>query len=172
MSYLMFAARKLQLIREMNSKNYELTLIMEQHKDATRKVADFQEAQNAAKNQVNVWTAQYQGMGQRAAVAQLQSQYDLNNMDQQQRATLWNEAIRQGTLAGNQLAASVSSITENIMSAQNKAQLAKLNAQANTLELRQQHLQSELKVLEQEKGNLDKAEAEAVKTITPQFGLA
>ena len=175
MAFIMFAARKLQVIRELNSKNYELTLITEQHKEATRKVADAQEAQNAAKNQVNIFTSQLQGLGQNAAMAVMAGQIKNGQVtvgNQQEQMQAYQVALQQGSLAGNQLAQAVTSITESIFSAQNKAELARLTAQANTLELRQHHLQSELKVLQEEKGNMEKAEAESVKSLTPQFGLA
>ena len=42
MSFLLFASRKIQIRRELNTKNYELDLITQKYNEATKAVADFQ----------------------------------------------------------------------------------------------------------------------------------
>ena len=39
MSFLLFASRKIQIRRELNTKNYELDLITQKYNEATKKVA-------------------------------------------------------------------------------------------------------------------------------------
>ena len=176
MSFLMFAARKIQIKRLMNSKNYELTLITEQANQAAQKVANAQEAQTAAKNQVSVFTSQLQSQGQYAALAALKAQKgidasDMKSLSQEQLAFV-SEAMQKGTQAGNQLATAITSITDSIFSAQNKAELSRLQAQQQTLDMRKESLQTQLKSLQGEYQQCESAESESAKSLAPKFGLA
>ena len=49
MSFLLFASRKIQIRRELNTKNYELDLITQKYNEATKKVAEFQQNISNAK---------------------------------------------------------------------------------------------------------------------------
>ena len=172
MSFLMFAARKIQIKREMNSKNYELTLITAAANDAAKRVADAQEAQTAAKNQVSLFTSQLQGMGQNASMAQLANSGILNGKTDQQQYQAYAIALQMGSQAGNQLASAITSITDSIFSAQNKAELTRLQAQQQTLDMRKESLQTQLNSLQGEYQACADGEKQAAKSLAPQFGLA
>ena len=176
MSFLMFAARKIQIKRLMNSKNYELTLITEQANQAAQKVANAQEAQTAAKNQVSVFTSRLQSQGQYAALEALKAQKGIDSSDMkklsQDELSMVSVAMQQGTQAGNQLATAITSITDSIFSAQNKAELSRLQAQQQTLDMRKESLQTQLKSLQGEYQQCESAESESAKSLAPKFGLA
>lgn len=174
MSFLMFAARKIQIRRLMNSKNYELTLITEQANEAARKVANAQEAQTAAKNQVSVFTSQLQSAAQYQALAALKNQtgIDANAMNAQSDLSAVQAALQQGTQAGAQLATAITSITDSIFSAQNKAELSRLQAQQQTLDMRKESLETQLKSLQGEYQQCESAESESAKSLAPKFGIA
>ncbi len=174
MSFLMFAARKIQIRRLMNSKNYELTLITEQANEAARKVANAQEAQTAAKNQVSVFTSQLQSAAQYQALAALKNQtgIDANAMNAQSDLSAVQAALQQGTQAGSQLATAITSITDSIFSAQNKAELSRLQAQQQTLDMRKESLETQLKSLQGEYQQCESAESESAKSLAPKFGIA
>ena len=55
MGLLLFAARKIQLKREINNKNYELTQINDQIKDALTRTNAKQEELNRLKHNVSVF---------------------------------------------------------------------------------------------------------------------
>ena len=173
MSFLMFAARKIQIKRLMNSKNYELTLITEQANQAAQKVANAQEAQTAAKNQVSVFTSQLQSQAQYQALAALKNQtgIDASQMSSDNMAAI-QAAVQQGSQAGAQLATAITSITDSIFSAQNKAELSRLQAQQQTLDMRKESLQTQLKSLQGEYQQCESAESESAKSLAPKFGLA
>ncbi len=173
MSFLMFAARKIQIKRLVNAKNYELTLITEAANEAARKVADAQEAQTAAKNQVSVFTSQLQSVAQNQALLALKNQtgIDANSINANNMSAV-QTALQQGTQAGAALASAVTSITDSIFSAQNKAELARLQAQQQTLDMRKESLQTQLKSLQNEYQSCESAESESAKSLAPKFGLA
>ena len=178
MSFLMFAARKIQIKRLMNSKNYELTLITEQANEAARKVANAQEAQTAAKNQVSVFTSQLQQSAQFQALAALKNQTGIDangmnsgNMSQSDLAAI-QKALMEGSQAGSQLATAITSITDSIFSEQNKAELSRLQAQQQTLDMRKETLQTQLKSLQGEYQVCESAESESAKSLAPKFGIA
>ena len=173
MSFLMFAARKLQIKREMNAKNYELQLITQAATDATNKVAQAKEAQAAAKNQVSIFTSQLQGAGQNAALAALTAQTGIDtssvNADNIQAI---NAALSQGSQAGNALASAITTMTNSIFSAQDKAELARLTAQQTALDLRKGSLESQLKSLEGQYQAAEQAESDSAKSLAPKFVVA
>ena len=173
MSFLMFAARKIQIKRQLNAKNYELTLITEAANEAARKVADAQEAQTAAKNQVSVFTSQLQSAAQNQALLALKNQtgIDANSINANNMSAI-QTALQQGAQAGSALATAVTSITDSIFSAQNKAELARLQAQQQTLDMRKESLQTQLKSLQNEYQSCESAESESAKSLAPKFGLA
>lgn len=174
MSFLMFAARKIQIKRELNAKNYELTLITQAANDAAKKVADAQEAQTAIKNQVSVFASQITSASQASAIAALKRDcpsMDFSNINADNMGA-YQYALNQGTQAGNALASAFTSITDSIFSAQNKAELARLQAQQQTLDMKKETLQTQLKSLQGEYQACEQGETESAKSLAPKFGLA
>ena len=78
-------------------------------------------------------------------------------------------ALTQGTQAGNSLSTAANSIFDSIVGSQNKAELARLQAQASALETRKTSLETQLKQLEAEAQNYDQALNNSVKEAAPSF---
>ena len=181
MGFLLFAARKLQLKREINTKNYELMTITARYNDAQKRVADFQQTMSDMKSAMSIFAAGYQQQGVQAALAQFATQnglqadangqYDFNSLTDAQRQAMAT-AVQTGTMAGTQMATAINGITNGIFDSINKVQLAQLQAEQNTLDVRKESLESELSLLQGEYQSVKEAEKEAAKSAVPQFGLA
>ena len=175
MAFLLFAARKIQLKREINSKQYEVALIASKFEEATKKVADKQQAMTDMKNAFQSSTSLFTQMGQSAAVAALIAQDTNGQVSDGSKITnlqAYQYALQQGTQAGTTLATAANSVFDSIVGSQNKAELARLNAQASALETRKTALETQLKQLEAEYQNYDSALSNSVKEAAPSFGLA
>ena len=192
MGFLLFAARKLQLKREINTKQYELTVLTSQYNDAQKRVKDFQEQMNNMKNMTSVFAQGIQSNGSVSAYRALLTQPDekvpaevkaavqrmlsgdmsaLNGLTNEQRQAL-SQVGQMGSQAGSSLATAFTNVSNSIFDAVNKVELAKLTAQENSLELRKGSLESELSLLNGEYDAVKGQEAEAVKEAVPHFGLA
>ncbi len=179
MSFLLFASRKIQIRRELNAKNYELDLITQQYNEAAQKVADFQQNMTNAKQMTSVFTSGFQSQ---QTLQALTAAFDANKAKQIMSgnyAGLSSEdmsraqvACQQATQGANVLTQAVTSVTDSIFTAMNKAQGAKLQAQQQQLDMRKQALESEVQVLSNEYNSVKQAEQQEAKNIAPQFGLA
>ena len=172
MAFLLFAARKIQLKREINAKQYEVSLIASKYQEATQKVSDKQQAMTDMKNAFQAQTSLFTQLGQTAAVASMTNaakQAGQLQDGQQLNVQAMQYALTQGTQAGNSLATAANSIFDSIIGQQNKAELARLQAQASTLETRKTSLETQLKQLEAEYTNYDQALSNAVKEAAPSF---
>jgi len=180
MGFLLFAARKLQLKREINTKNYELMTITARYNDAQKRVADFQQTMSDMKSMMSIFSADIQQQGVGQALAAFAQQNGLGNDFSQQAQASWTQeqrqaaqaAVQAGQMAGTQMATAINTITNGIFDSINKAQLARLQAEQNTLDVRKESLESELQLLQGEYQSVKEAEKEAVKSAVPQFGLA
>ena len=165
MAFLLFAARKVQLKREINSKNYELQLISLKRQEAQKAVADKQQYMNDMKNMTSVFAQGIQGAMVLGQVGQLTGA----SVEKSQQVS---QDVQAATTLGNQAATAITSISNSIFDAMNKQDLARLQAQAQSLDLRQSSLQSQLSSLEAEYKSVESAEKEAAQSTAPKFGLA
>ena len=187
MGFLLFAARKLQLKREINNKNYELTVLTSQYNQAQKRVAAFQEQMENAKNMTSIFAQAMQANANRSAYTQYLStctdasfkeklQNFLNGDSNPGFTTEESQTVtrisQQGAQAGSALATAYTTVTDSIFDAANKVQLAKLQAEENRLELRKGSLESELSLLQGEYDAVKGQEKDAIKDAVPQFGLA
>ena len=179
MAFLLFAARKIQLKREINSKQYEVALIASKYQQASQAVADKQQAMNDQKNAFNSMTSLFQASLKNQALVQLRSDSRYENYfnadgsikTDAASASAVQNAYQQATTAADAMINATTSIFNNIQDAQNRAELARLNAQASSLETRKTSLETQLKQLEAEYQNYDQALNNSVKEAAPQFGL-
>ena len=180
MGFLLFAARKLQLKREINTKNYELMTITARYNDAQKRVADFQQSMSDMKSMMSIFSAGIQQQGVAQALNAFASQNGLAADFSQQAQASWTQeqrqaaaaAVQAGQMAGSQMATAINGITDGIFSSINKVQLAQLQAEQNALDVRKESLESELQLLQGEYQSVKEAEKESVKSAVPQFGLA
>ena len=172
MAFLLFAARKIQLKREINAKQYEVALIASRYQEATQKVADKQQAMTDMKNAFQAQTSLFAQVGQASAVALMTEEAKkAGKLDENGQLSVqaMQYALTNGTQAGNTLATAANSIFDSIVGQQNKAELARLQAQASSLETRKTSLETQLKQLEQEVQNYDQALNNSVKEAAPSF---
>ena len=174
MAFLLFAARKIQLKREINSKQYEVALISGKYQEAAQKVADKQQAVTDMKNVFQAQTSLFVQAGQAKSVAEMTAEARrAGKLDENGNLKIdaMQVALSQGTQAGTALATAANSIFDNIVGTQQKAELARLQAQASSLETRKTSVETQLKQLEAEYSSYDQALNNAVKEAVPQFGL-
>lgn len=179
MAFLLFAARKLQLKREINAKNYELMTISSRYASVTNKVARQQETINNMKNQVSIFSGQMQSFMSNQAIAQnFNAQTAANifsgnvaalSQNDYQKAALVSNA---GAQLGAQVASAFQTLSNNLFEQQEKNTLAQLQAEQQQLDLRKQAIESELQLITNEYQSACSAEKEAAKSAAPQFGLA
>ena len=188
MGFLLFAARKLQLKREINNKNYELMVLTSQYNSAQKRVAQFQEQMENAKQMTSVFAQGLQAYANQSAYAQyVDSLRNKQNKTEQEQGLvdrfgnsqlqpsdyqLLSQVSYMGSQAGSSIASAFTTVTDSIFDAANKVQLAQLKAQENSLELRKSSLESEVSLLEEEYKAVKSKEGEAIKDAVPQFGLA
>ena len=165
MGFLLFAARKIQLKREINSKNYELVLIANKLQEATKAVADKQQAISDMQGMINTYSSLFNSQLQQQAYGSLGSLTSSN-------AAASQLAFQQSSQAATALSGAVNSIFSSVVNAQNKAELARLQAQEQSLDNRKTSIETQLKQLESEYSSYDEAVKQSAKDAAPQFGLA
>ena len=192
MGFLLFAARKTQLTREINAKQYEMQLVTFQYEAAQKKVTRFNEQMQNMKNMTSVFAQGIQSNGSVSAYRSLLNQPDekvpaevkaavqrmlsgdmsaLSGLSNEQRQAL-SQVSQMGAQAGASLASAFTNVSDSIFDAVNKVELAKLNAQESALQLKKGSLETEIEMLTKEKEAIQGKEAEALKDAIPQFGLA
>jgi len=181
MGFLLFAARKLQIKRELNSKNYELMLVTDQYNQAAKKVSLFQQSMSNLKQATSAMTSTLADNNVAKAFAQMfganSDQYeavksgDLSSLSQEDLKKA-SAAGQLASLATNQLAATVEAVSNSVFDTVNKAKLAQLQSQQQSLDLKKESIESEVSLLSGEYDKVKQAEGQAVKSAAPEFGLA
>ena len=170
MGFLLFAARKIQLKREINSKNYELLLISNKLQEATKAVADKQQAISDMKGMMDTYSSLFNSqLQQRAYNSALLANGGVMNSN---NAAAIQMAMQTGSQAAMTLSNATNSIFSSVINAQNKADLARLQAQEQSLDGRKTALETELEQLKNEYSSYDQAVKDSAKDAAPQFGLA
>ena len=171
MAFLLFAARKLQIKRDLNAKNYELMNISSQYASAHKKVAEQQERVSNLKNQASIFAQQIQNnyaqMGAES-MNQLLANGNATKDDYQTAMKSFNDAQYFGTIVGNIF----NKLSECTAEHTEKVQLAQLQAFEQQLEMKKTAIENEVKLLESEYSTYDSAVKESAKAAAPQFGLA
>ena len=167
MGLLLFAARKIQLKREINNKNYELTQINDQIKDALKRSNAKQEELNRLKNNVSLFNQNMQ-----------QTMYNAGNLALQQAMQNGASAEQLNNMSifnNNKIGMAVqifSNLNEAAATNAQKLELAKLQNLDQELEMRRTNIENELELLKNEYSSYDTAVKESAKSSAPQFGLA
>ena len=169
MTFLLFAARTIQIKRELNAKNYELTLITDKVNQAVKKVNDQTQAITDMKNNFQNYSSVFQQLGQSQALMALkrdQGEEALNNYQ------AYGMALNMGSQAGTALGRAAQTIFDNTIAAQQKAELSRLQAEQTALETRKTGLETEVQLLKEEYDSYKSQAKEGVQDAVPHFGLA
>ena len=180
MGFLLFAARKIQLTRKLNEKQYEQMLISQRHETAVKKVADFQQAMTDMKNMTSVFTNGMASAIQQQAMRQYLGADLANKLNKPEELTTEEKnkvsqaqyTAMAGAQAGAQFAQGVSAVTSSIFEAANKTQLAMLQAQSQSLETRLKALDTQVTYINNQLQAVEKAESNSIDAATPKFGLS
>jgi len=185
MSFLLFAARKMQLKREINANSYEQIVVQNQLQAAQKRVSQFQEHMTAMKNMTSVFAQGLQASANQAAYAQYaQSNTDelaekLRKQQAGEQVSFTNEDYQRlsqiatvGQQGGAALAQAFSAVSDSIFTSVSNVQLAVLQAESTRLENKQTSLKTEGQLLAAEYQEYDQAISSAIKEATPKFGLA
>ena len=162
MSFLLFAARKMQLKREINANSYEQIKVQDQLKAAQKRVSNFQEQMTQMKSIFSV-------ANKTLYANTLQNNYgSVGEIDQD------NYQVKLGMAqqGANALSNAVSSVTDSIFTAVANVQMEQLKAESDRLDNKLTSLKTEAQLLNTEYQEYDQAISSAVKEAAPKFGLA
>ncbi len=161
MGFLIFAFRKLSLKRQINDKNFRLMMLSNDQQKITANISTVQQAMSTAQNTINAFTSN--------SIMKVQQQY--LNSDGTPKAGFDN-TIYPAMNAQLQAIQYKSNNFNSIFDQVNKVQLTQLNAIDTQISQQMASLESQLKPLNNELQNVEKAEDEAAKQIAPKFGLS
>jgi len=161
MGFLLFAARKLQLKRQINQLSYRNMQLNQEQETVSQKIKNLQQAQQAAQNQVNIFATQMNSANQIAGGFQ-------------QLAGLTNGQAVSMNYMGTQMtpATMAANVMNSIFTAANQAQLAELNAKDSEISLELENNDSQLELLQNEYQSVKKAESNEAQNCVSNFGLA
>ena len=167
MSFLLFAARKMQLKREINANSYEQIKVQDQLKAAQKRVSNFQEQMTQMKNMTSIFARSLQA--QATVQGYQDAGIDYNNTQSLQDNSAKVSTIQQGATA---LASTFQNVTDSIFTAVNNVQLEALKAESDRLDNKLTSLKTEAQLLNAECQEYDQAISSSVKEAAPKFGLA
>ena len=161
MGFLLFAARKLQLKRQINQLSYRNMQLNQEQETVSQKIKNLQQAQQAAQNQVNIFATKMNSANQIAGgVQQLAGLANGQAVSMNYMSTQMTPA----TMAAN--------VMNSIFTAANQAQLAELNAKDSEISLELENNDSQLELLQNEYQSVKKAESNEAQNCVSNFGLA
>ena len=162
MGFLLFAARKLQLKRQINQLSYRNMQLNQEQETVSQKIKNLQQAQQAAQNQVNVFATKINAANQFAGATQQLS--GLMAGQQVTMGSIFNSQISPATMAAQAM--------NDIFTAANAGQLAELNAKDSQISLEIDNNESQLELLQNEYQSVKKAESNEAQNCISTFGLA
>ena len=163
MGFLLFAARKLQLKRQINQLSYRNMQLNQEQETVSQKIKNLQQAQQAAQNQVNIFATRINAANQ------------MTNATQQFTGLMAGQQLTSGSvfsLAQITPATMAAQAMNDIFTAANASQLAELNAKDSEISLEIDNNESQLELLQNEYQSVKKAESNEAQNCISTFGLA
>lgn len=160
MGFLLFAARKLQLKRQINQLSYRNIELSQEQQTVSQKIKDLQLAQQKAQNTINIFATAANSAQQMAAGAQALA----GGQNAQLSSMLAANQTSPATYATN--------VMNSIFTAANATELARLNAKDSEISLELENNESQLELLQNEYQSVKKAESNEAQNSAPTFGLA
>ena len=181
MSFLLFAARKMQLKREINANNFEQIKVQDQLKAAQKRVSIFQDTMAQIKNTTNASARALQAAALNKGYADLTGLKveDFSSAEDFGRAvsaklqeSSSQQDISRVQTGASAVASAFQSVTDSIFTAVSNVQLEVLKAESDRLDNKLTSLKTEGQLLSTEYQEYDQAISSAVKEAAPKFGLA
>jgi len=168
MGFLLFAARKLQLKRQINQLSYRQIQLSQEQQQITDKIAQQQQKQQQVQNIFNTIGTMVNGA---------------QNVAQASQAAAYQQALSAGNAAGidvtslfnnNQYSGitAATNVMNSVFTAQNNVELSKLQNKDNEISMELESLDSKLKLLQAEYESVKKGEQSEAQNAAPTFGLA
>ena len=179
MGFLIFAARKLQLKRQINDLQFRNMQLSNEQQSITVQIANAQKAQNAAKNTVNYMTTVANSVSVFNQSIQQKNAYSaFEDAKAKGQEISFDDFAKQnninglGTSAVSTAANVAGNVMNSIFDATNQVQLARLSAKDSQIGLEMDNNESQLSLISAEYQNVKKAESEEARNSAPTFGLA
>lgn len=169
MGFLLFAARKLQLKRQINQLSYRQIQLSQEQQQITDKISQQQQKQQQIQSIFNTVGTMINGAQSVNQALQYQA---LNNKGLSQ--TEINAAL-ETMVSGNKEFQSMTyatNVMNSVFTAQNNVQLTQLQNKDNEISMELESVDSKLKLLQAEYENVKKSEQSEAQNSAPTFGLA
>ncbi len=164
MGFLLFAARKLQLKRQINQLSYRQIQLSQEQQQITDQIAQQQQKQQQVQNIFNTIGTMVNG-AQNVAQAQQLASLKGQDLTQTQIQSLFNNNQFNGITAAT-------NVMNSVFTAQNNVQLSQLQNKDNEISMELESLDSKLKLLQAEYDSVKKGEQSEAQNAAPTFGLA
>ena len=164
MGFLLFAARKLQLKRQINQLQFRQMQLSQEQQQISEQISQQQQKQQQVQNSLNYINTISNSLAGIQQATQLQSAYTNGSIPATAITSLFNNNVNPTTLATN--------VMNSVFTAQNNMQLAQLQGKDSQISLELENTESQLKLLQAEYENVKKAESSEAQNCAPTFGLA
>ena len=167
MGFLLFAARKLQLKRQINQLSYRQMQLSQEQQQISEQIAQQQQRQQQVQNSINYINTLSNSLANISTQNNIYNAYKQGGNELQQAGALMlagNNAFNPTTLATN--------VMNSVFTAQNNMQLVQLQNKDNLISTELESIDSQLKLAQAEYENVKKAESSEAQNCAPTFGLA
>ena len=166
MGFLLFAARKLQLKRQINQLSYRQIQLSQEQQQITDQIAQQQQKQQQVQNIFNTIGTMVNGAQNVAQMTQMASLKDQNLSLDQIKALYTNSTSQYSGITA------ATNVMNSVFTAQNNVQLSQLQNKDNEISMELESLDSKLKLLQAEYDSVKKGEQSEAQNAAPTFGLA
>jgi len=168
MGFLLFAARKLQLKRQINQLQYKQMQLSQEQQQISEQISQQQQRQQQVQNSLNYINTLSNSLANINNNTQALNAYQIGGQEAllQNRLSIFNNsnAVNPATLTTN--------VMSSVFTAQNNLQLTQLQGKDSQISLELENTESQLKLLQAEYESVKKAESSEAQNCAPTFGLA
>ena len=164
MGFLLFAARKLQLKRQINQLQFRQMQLSQEQQQISEQISQQQQKQQQVQNSLNYINTISNSLAGIQQATQMQNMYTNGSIPAAAITSLFTNNVNPTTLATN--------VMNSVFTAQNNVQLTQLQGKDSQISLELENTESQLKLLQAEYESVKKAESSEAQNCAPTFGLA
>ena len=165
MGFLLFAARKLQLKRQINQLQFRQMQLSQEQQQISEQISQQQERQQQVQNSINYINTISNSLANVQNATLLQNSYTNGRIPTTALTSLFNNNGMNATNVAT-------NVMNSVFTAQNNVQLAQLQGKDSQISLELENTESQLKLLQAEYESVKKAESSEAQNCAPTFGLA